>query len=171
MFCFFKIVFTHCLFLCLPHLRPPLQDNANYTGLAARDTAHALKVFTQGIRGVVTSPQTSRPLKEKLLNCAYDVMVKSGELINEAKNAINHPHDPDNKARLAQVRSGVNEFFGYNKELWCYTIFRPSRSKTLLKIKMLFSFHYVLVILRNHIFKGIPGNHHRFMVRFPIGLS
>ena len=89
-------VISHSLFTTL-------QDNANYTGMAARDTAHALKVLTQGIRGIVTSPHTSRPLREKLLNCAYDVMVKSGELINEAKNAINHPNDPENKARLAQV--------------------------------------------------------------------
>ena len=82
-----------------------LQDNATYTGLAARDTAHALKVLTQAIRGVVTSPHTPRPLQEQLLNCAYDVMVKSGELINKEKNAISHPNDPENKARLAQVRN------------------------------------------------------------------
>lgn len=83
---------------------PFLQGNENYTGIAARDTANALKVLMQAVRGVAATTN-DRALQEKIIDCAIDVMDKSSNLIDEAKKAVNNPSNPDNQTRLAQVEN------------------------------------------------------------------
>lgn len=78
------------------------QGNDNYTGIAARETANALRVLTNAIRGVAATTN-DRALQEAILECAADVMEKSANLIEEAKKAVNNPQNPENQTRLAQV--------------------------------------------------------------------
>ena len=83
------------------------QGNENYTGSAARDTASALKVLTQAVRGVAAT--TSDPqLQNNLIECAQDVIDKSANLIEESRKALQNPNHPDNQTRLAQVAKAVS---------------------------------------------------------------
>lgn len=79
------------------------QGNENYTGMAARDTADALKALAASVRGVAATTR-DRELQDKLLEHSRDVMEKSANLIEEAKKAVNNPNNPDNQTRLAMVK-------------------------------------------------------------------
>ncbi len=92
--------------LCMVNIHH-LQGNDNYTGMAARDTANALQVLTNSVRGVAAST-ADRNLQDAIIDCARDVMDKSGNLIDEAKKAVNNPNNPDNQTRLAQVNCPDN---------------------------------------------------------------
>ncbi|MGH0179282.1 UNVERIFIED_CONTAM: hypothetical protein FKN15_001239 [Acipenser sinensis] len=84
------------------------QGNENYTGMAARDLAQALKALGMAARGVAAS--TSDPqARNAMLDCASDVMDKSGNLIEETKRAVAKPGDPDSQQRLAQVAKAVSQ--------------------------------------------------------------
>jgi len=78
------------------------QGNENYTGIAARDTANALRVLTNAVRGVAAT-SNDRELQDSIVDHAWDVMDKSANLIEEAKKAVANPQNPDNQTRLAQV--------------------------------------------------------------------
>jgi len=79
-----------------------LQGNENYTGMAARDTANALRVLTTAVRGVAAT-SADRELQDSIVDHARDVMDKSANLIDEARKAVSHPQNPENQTRLAQV--------------------------------------------------------------------
>eukprot|EP00058_Branchiostoma_floridae_P006922 XP_002592410.1 hypothetical protein BRAFLDRAFT_67276 [Branchiostoma floridae] len=83
------------------------QGNENYTGLAARDTANALRTLTGAVRGVAAAT-SDRQAQDHLIDTARDVMDKSINLIEEAKKAVNDPNNPDNQQRLAQVAKAVS---------------------------------------------------------------
>ncbi len=83
------------------------QGNENYTGIAARDTANALKNLTASVRGVAATSR-DQELQDKILEYCAEVMEKSAGLIEEAKKAVNNPNNPDNQTRLAMVRAYVD---------------------------------------------------------------
>nr|XP_033793377.1 talin-1 isoform X1 [Geotrypetes seraphini] len=84
------------------------QGNENYTGIAARDVAQALRALSQAARGVAAN--TSDPqVQSAMLECANDVMDKAGNLIEEAKRAVCKPGDPESQQRLAQVGKAVSQ--------------------------------------------------------------
>ncbi|XP_069482825.1 talin-1 isoform X1 [Ambystoma mexicanum] len=84
------------------------QGNENYTGIAARDVAQALRSLSQAARGVAAS--TSDPqVQNAMLECANDVMDKAGNLIEEARKAVAKPGDPESNQRLAQVGKAVSQ--------------------------------------------------------------
>ncbi|EMP24898.1 Talin-1 [Chelonia mydas] len=77
------------------------QGNENYTGIAARDVAQALRSLSQAARGVAAN--TSDPqVQSAMLECAGDVMDKAGNLIEEARKGVGKPGDPESQQRLAQ---------------------------------------------------------------------
>ncbi|XP_044086517.1 talin-2 isoform X2 [Neovison vison] len=83
------------------------QGNEHYTGVAARETAQALKTLAQAARGVAAS--TSDPAAaHAMLDSARDVMEGSAMLIQEAKQALIAPGDADSQQRLAQVAKAVS---------------------------------------------------------------
>ncbi|XP_072818402.1 talin-2 isoform X1 [Vicugna pacos] len=83
------------------------QGNEHYTGVAARETAQALKTLAQAARGVAAS--TSDPTAaHAMLDSARDVMEGSAMLIQEAKQALIAPGDADSQQRLAQVAKAVS---------------------------------------------------------------
>ncbi|XP_072310122.1 talin-1 isoform X2 [Eucyclogobius newberryi] len=84
------------------------QGNENYTGMAARDVAQALKSLASGARGVAATT-TDLPARGAMLDCAGDVMDKSANLIEETKRAIAKPGDADSQQRLAQVAKAVSQ--------------------------------------------------------------
>ena len=72
-------------------------------GVAARETAQALRTLAQAARGVAAS--TSDPhAAAAMLDSAQDVMEGSALLIHEAKQALISPGDAESQQRLAQVR-------------------------------------------------------------------
>ena len=79
-----------------------VQGNENYTGMAARETANALRVLASAVRGVAAT-SADRELQDSIVDHARDVMDKSANLIEEAKKAVMHPQNPENQTRLAQV--------------------------------------------------------------------
>ncbi|NWT61049.1 TLN1 protein, partial [Erythrocercus mccallii] len=84
------------------------QGNENYTGIAAREVAQALRSLSQAARGVAAS--TSDPQAQSaMLECASDVMDKANNLIEEARKAVAKPGDPDSQQRLAQVAKAVSQ--------------------------------------------------------------
>uniref|UniRef100_A0A3P8WQW6 Talin 1 n=1 Tax=Cynoglossus semilaevis TaxID=244447 RepID=A0A3P8WQW6_CYNSE len=84
------------------------QGNENYTGMAARDVAQALKSIASAARGVAAT--TEDPLaRNAMLDCAGDVMDKSANLIEETKRAITKPGDAESQQRLAQVAKAVSQ--------------------------------------------------------------
>ncbi|XP_076020392.1 talin-1 isoform X2 [Genypterus blacodes] len=84
------------------------QGNENYTGMAARDVAQALKSLSSAARGVAAT--TDEPVaRSAMLDCAADVMDKSANLIEETKRAIAKPGDAENQQRLAQVAKAVSQ--------------------------------------------------------------
>ncbi|XP_075388530.1 talin-2 isoform X1 [Tenrec ecaudatus] len=83
------------------------QGNEHYTGVAARETAQALKILAQAARGVAAS--TSDPTAtHAMLDSARDVMEGSAMLIQEAKQALVAPGDAESQQRLAQVAKAVS---------------------------------------------------------------
>ncbi|XP_068429849.1 talin-1 isoform X2 [Clinocottus analis] len=84
------------------------QGNENYTGMAARDVAQALKSLASAARGVAATT-ADRQARNAMLDCAGDVMDKSGNLIEETKRAIAKPGDAENQQRLAQVAKAVSQ--------------------------------------------------------------
>uniref|UniRef100_A0A8C3SZZ0 Talin 1 n=1 Tax=Chelydra serpentina TaxID=8475 RepID=A0A8C3SZZ0_CHESE len=84
------------------------QGNENYTGIAARDVAQALRSLSQAARGVAAN--TSDPqVQNAMLECAGDVMDKAGNLIEEARKGVGKPGDPESQQRLAQVAKAVSQ--------------------------------------------------------------
>ncbi|XP_014636276.1 PREDICTED: talin-2 isoform X3 [Ceratotherium simum simum] len=83
------------------------QGNEHYTGVAARETAQALKTLAQAARGVAAS--ASDPVAaHAMLDSARDVMEGSAMLIQEAKQALVAPGDAESQQRLAQVAKAVS---------------------------------------------------------------
>ncbi|XP_014390982.1 PREDICTED: talin-2 isoform X2 [Myotis brandtii] len=83
------------------------QGNEHYTGVAASETAQALKTLAQAARGVAAS--TSDPAAaHAMLDSARDVMEGSAMLIQEAKQALIAPGDAESQQRLAQVAKAVS---------------------------------------------------------------
>ncbi|XP_065813284.1 talin-2 isoform X2 [Labrus bergylta] len=83
------------------------QGNEHYTGVAARETAQALRTLAQAARGVAAStrePQASAAM----LDSAQYVMEGSAMLIHEAHQALVHPGDAESQQRLAQVAKAVS---------------------------------------------------------------
>uniref|UniRef100_A0A8C7V3J1 Talin 2a n=1 Tax=Oncorhynchus mykiss TaxID=8022 RepID=A0A8C7V3J1_ONCMY len=83
------------------------QGNEHYTGLAARETAQALKTLAQAARGVAAST-TNPQAAASMLDSACDVMEGSAMLIHEAKQALVSPGDSESQQRLAQVAKAVS---------------------------------------------------------------
>lgn len=73
-----------------------------HTGIAARETAQALKTLAQAARGVAAST-TDPKAAAAMLDSARDVMEGSALLIQEAKEALISPGDAESQQRLAQV--------------------------------------------------------------------
>nr|XP_034956389.1 talin-1 isoform X1 [Zootoca vivipara]XP_034956390.1 talin-1 isoform X1 [Zootoca vivipara]XP_034956391.1 talin-1 isoform X1 [Zootoca vivipara] len=84
------------------------QGNENYTGIAARDVAHALRSLSQAARGVAANSEEPQ-VQAAMLECAGDVMDKAGNLIEEARKAVAKPGDPESQQRLAQVAKAVSQ--------------------------------------------------------------
>uniref|UniRef100_A0ABM5FUZ6 Talin-1 isoform X2 n=1 Tax=Pogona vitticeps TaxID=103695 RepID=A0ABM5FUZ6_9SAUR len=84
------------------------QGNENYTGIAARDVAHALRSLSQAARGVAANSDDPQ-VQAAMLECAGDVMDKAGNLIEEARKAVAKPGDPESQQRLAQVAKAVSQ--------------------------------------------------------------
>ncbi|XP_072292108.1 talin-2 isoform X2 [Eucyclogobius newberryi] len=83
------------------------QGNEHYTGVAARETAQALRILAQAARGVAAStpePQAAAAM----LDSAQCVMEGSAMLIHEAHQALVHPGDAESQQRLAQVAKAVS---------------------------------------------------------------
>lgn len=78
------------------------QANENYTGIAARDTANALRVLTDAVRGVSAAFDDKNDQKN-IINAAREVMLASAKLLEEAKKATSNPNDPNNQERLGKV--------------------------------------------------------------------
>lgn len=72
-------------------------------GIAARETAQALKTLAQAARGVAAAT-TDPNAAAAMLDSARDVMEGSVLLIHEAKQALISPGDAESQQRLAQVR-------------------------------------------------------------------
>lgn len=76
------------------------------TGVAASETAQALKTLAQAARGVAAT--TSDPAGAvAMLDSAREVMEGSAKLISEAKQALVAPGDAELQQRLAQVSFDV----------------------------------------------------------------
>uniref|UniRef100_A0A7N8Y0W5 Talin 1 n=1 Tax=Mastacembelus armatus TaxID=205130 RepID=A0A7N8Y0W5_9TELE len=84
------------------------QGNENYTGMAARDVAQALKSLASAARGVAATTD-ELPARNAMLDRAGDVMDKSANLIEETKRAIAKPGDAESQQRLAQVAKAVSQ--------------------------------------------------------------
>lgn len=81
-------------------------------GVAARETAQALKTLAQAARGVAAS--TTDPVAaHAMLDSARDVMEGSAMLIQEAKQALAAPGDADSQQRLAQVSCNLSSYMNY----------------------------------------------------------
>ncbi|XP_056089203.1 talin-1 isoform X1 [Rhinichthys klamathensis goyatoka] len=84
------------------------QGNENYTGMAARDVAQALRSLASAARGVAANTEDPHA-RNAMLDCTGDVMDKSASLIEETKRAVAKPGDPDTQQRLAQVAKAVSQ--------------------------------------------------------------
>lgn len=84
------------------YLKNVFQANENYTGIAARDTANALRVLTDAVRGVAAALE-DRDDQKNIIKAAQEVMRASAQLLEEAKKATSNPNDPNNQQRLGQV--------------------------------------------------------------------
>uniref|UniRef100_A0A8W8NJ43 Talin-1 n=1 Tax=Magallana gigas TaxID=29159 RepID=A0A8W8NJ43_MAGGI len=83
------------------------QGNENYVGVAARDTANALRVLTEATRGVASTSEDIK-VRRQVIDSAHDVIDKSTHLLEETKRAMNDPENPENQARLNQVAKAVS---------------------------------------------------------------
>ncbi|XP_021236048.1 talin-1 isoform X2 [Numida meleagris] len=84
------------------------QGNENYTGIAAREVAQALRSLSQAARGVAANSSDPQ-VQSAMLECASDVMDKANNLIEEARKAVAKPGDPDSQQRLVQVAKAVSQ--------------------------------------------------------------
>lgn len=84
------------------------QGNQHFTGLASRDTALALKEFSSAVRGVIATSRDHQ-LRERLLMAAREVMIRSSELIEEARIVVQGPQNAASQQKLAQVAKGVSQ--------------------------------------------------------------
>ncbi|XP_072517267.1 talin-2a isoform X2 [Salminus brasiliensis] len=83
------------------------QGSEHYTGVAARETAQALKTLAQAVRGVAAA--TSDPATAlAMLDTACEVMEGSDMLISTAKEALIVPGDAESQQRLAQMARSVS---------------------------------------------------------------
>uniref|UniRef100_A0A803TZ85 I/LWEQ domain-containing protein n=1 Tax=Anolis carolinensis TaxID=28377 RepID=A0A803TZ85_ANOCA len=82
-------------------------EKCSLPGVAARETAQALKSLAQAARGVSASTGDP-PAAHAMLDSARDVMEGSAVLIQEAKQALGAPGDADRQQRLAQVAKAVS---------------------------------------------------------------
>ena len=80
-----------------------LQGNDNYVGIAARDIANVVRVLTDATRGVAATTE-DRQVQIMVIDSTREVLQKSSRLLEEAKQALNNPDNPENQARLNQVR-------------------------------------------------------------------
>lgn len=103
--------------------------NSNWllsAGVAARETAQALKTLAQAARGVAAS--TNDPeAAHAMLDSARDVMEGSAMLIQEAKQALIAPGDTESQQRLAQVSLGTGNHGHWACEFWICFPGRNSR--------------------------------------------
>ncbi|XP_077452246.1 talin-2 isoform X2 [Stigmatopora argus] len=83
------------------------QGNEHYTGVAARETAQALRTLAQAARGVAASTKEPQAAAA-MLDSAQCVMEGSSMLIHEAHQALVHPGDAESQQRLAQVAKAVS---------------------------------------------------------------
>ncbi|KJE89680.1 hypothetical protein CAOG_009384 [Capsaspora owczarzaki ATCC 30864] len=83
------------------------QGNENYTGIAARDTAGALKVLASAVRGVAATTN-DREAQDAILKSAHTVMAESAKLIGEANAAVKNSADPQKQQKLAAVAKTVS---------------------------------------------------------------
>ncbi|XP_063053777.1 talin-2 [Engraulis encrasicolus] len=83
------------------------QGNEHYTGVAARETAQALKTLAQAARGVAACSVETQAAAA-MLDSAGHVMEGSAMLINEAHEALISPGDAESQQRLAQVAKAVS---------------------------------------------------------------
>uniref|UniRef100_A0A3Q2XZG9 Talin 2 n=1 Tax=Hippocampus comes TaxID=109280 RepID=A0A3Q2XZG9_HIPCM len=83
------------------------QGNEHYTGVAARETAQALRTLAQAARGVAASTKEPQAAAA-MLDSAHCVMEGSSMLIHEAHQALVHPGDAESQQRLAQVAKAVS---------------------------------------------------------------
>uniref|UniRef100_A0A8D0D2P5 Talin 2 n=1 Tax=Sander lucioperca TaxID=283035 RepID=A0A8D0D2P5_SANLU len=83
------------------------QGNEHYTGVAARETAQALRTLAQAARGVAASTKEPQAAAA-MLDSAQFVMEGSAMLIHEAHQALVHPGDAESQQRLAQVAKAVS---------------------------------------------------------------
>lgn len=86
-------------------------------GIAARETAQALKTLAQAARGVAAST-TDPKAAAAMLDSARNVMDGSALLIHEAKQALISPGDAESQQRLAQVRPVG--WFDFSTTQQCY---------------------------------------------------
>ncbi|KAM6228558.1 talin-1-like isoform 2-T3 [Spheniscus humboldti] len=84
------------------------QGNENYTGIAAREVAQALRSLSQAARGVAASTPDLQ-VQSAMLECAGNVMDKANNLIEEARKAVAKPGDPESQQHLAQVAKAVSQ--------------------------------------------------------------
>ena len=73
-----------------------------FAGVAARETAQALRTLAQAARGVAASTKEPQAAAA-MLDSAQCVMEGSAMLIHEAHQALVHPGDAESQQRLAQV--------------------------------------------------------------------
>ncbi|KAB5565676.1 hypothetical protein PHYPO_G00244310 [Pangasianodon hypophthalmus] len=83
------------------------QGNQHYTGVAARETAQALRTLAQAARGVAACT-AERQSAAAMLDSASHVMEGSTMLIHEAQQALVCPGDAESQQRLAQVAKAVS---------------------------------------------------------------
>uniref|UniRef100_A0AAZ3SIE0 Talin 2 n=1 Tax=Oncorhynchus tshawytscha TaxID=74940 RepID=A0AAZ3SIE0_ONCTS len=83
------------------------QGNEHFTGVAARETAQALRTLAQAARGVAASTKEPQSAAAMLDSAQY-VMEGSAMLIHEAHQALVSPGDAESQQRLAQVAKAVS---------------------------------------------------------------
>ena len=100
------------------------QGNENYTGIAARDTANALRVLTNAVRGVAACSGDPE-VQNAIVESTQDVMIKSALLIEEAKKTLEDPNNPENNQKLAQVRlfEKISEIQNTGVVEYCFFLF------------------------------------------------
>lgn len=92
-------------------LSSALQGNQHFTGLASRDAALALKDYNSAVRGVVATSD-NHDLHNRLIAAAREVMLRSSELIEEARVVVENPADSAAKGKLIDIAKSVSEAQG-----------------------------------------------------------
>lgn len=87
------------------------EGNEDITRRAARDTANALRDFTDAVRGVAATTK-DRQAQNKIIDQAQLVMAKSAQLVMEAQRAMANPTDPDKQHKLTRVGKDVSSALG-----------------------------------------------------------